>query len=118
MKYHTARDMPPIPVEKGPELEKQVEVYLCREVKALGGECYKWSSPNNRGVPDRIAVLPNGDVWFLELKREKNTKTTGPQIKFQERMAQLNRGYFTRILRGRKAVDAWLEEVKRTLPRR
>ncbi|MEG2930318.1 MAG: VRR-NUC domain-containing protein [Ruthenibacterium sp.] len=50
-------------------LEKQVEQKLTRCVHALGGRCYKFVSPGNSGVPDRIVVLPGGRVVFVELKR-------------------------------------------------
>jgi Holliday junction resolvase len=49
-------------------LEKSIErrvVDYCREHGIL---CYKFVSPNQRGVPDRILVLPGGQVIFVELK--------------------------------------------------
>jgi hypothetical protein len=36
----------------------------------LGGIAYKFKSPTQRGVTDRIACLPGGVVWFVELKTE------------------------------------------------
>ena len=50
--------------------EKIVEVKLRDGVKALGGVAYKWVSPGNAGVPDRVVALPGGAVHFIELKRE------------------------------------------------
>lgn len=49
-------------------LEAVIEKRLAREVKKIGGECYKWVSPGCAGVPDRIILLPNGKVFFVELK--------------------------------------------------
>ena len=40
-------------------LEKDIEKILVGEVKKLGGRAYKWVSPGNDGVPDRIVVFPN-----------------------------------------------------------
>ena len=37
--------------------EKSIEKRLVDGVKALGGRCYKWVSPGNSGVPDRIVLL-------------------------------------------------------------
>lgn len=51
--------------------EKNVERKLVEGVKKLGGVAYKWVSPGNDGVPDRIVVLPNGHVVFVELKTDK-----------------------------------------------
>jgi hypothetical protein len=50
-------------------LENRLECKIKSKVKALGGKCYKWVSPGNDGVPDRIVVLPGGRVIFLEVKR-------------------------------------------------
>lgn len=49
-------------------LERDVERRLRLGIKALGGKAYKFSSPGNNGVPDRI-VLIQGKCFFVELKR-------------------------------------------------
>lgn len=36
----------------------------------MGGACFKWTSPGTDGVPDRIVILPDGRVIFVELKTE------------------------------------------------
>ena len=48
--------------------EKEIESYLVRKVKELGGTAYKIVSPGHDGVPDRLVSLPGGLVWFVELK--------------------------------------------------
>ncbi len=50
------------------ESEKVLERKLCKRVKELGGHAYKFVSPNQRGVPDRLCVLPHGITVFVELK--------------------------------------------------
>ena len=60
-------------------LEKNVEKLFVREVQARGGITYKFTSPGNVGVPDRIAITPEGQVWFVELKTE-----TGRLSRMQE----------------------------------
>ena len=52
-------------------LEKEVEKILTDTVKSLGGRSYKWVSPGNSGVPDRIVVFPNSAPVFVELKTDK-----------------------------------------------
>lgn len=57
-------------------LEKHLEAKvrrLCNRKRIL---CYKFVSPANPGVPDRILVFPSGIVAFLELKREGQKPTT------------------------------------------
>jgi hypothetical protein len=49
-------------------IENNVENYLNREVKKLGGRAAKFVSPGLRGVPDRIVLLPGGKMVFIELK--------------------------------------------------
>lgn len=58
-----------------PQSEKDTEAFLRDEVKARGGRSYKWVSPGCSGVPDRIVILPNGRIFFVELKSEGKTST-------------------------------------------
>lgn len=51
-------------------LERDIEKKLTALVKKLGGLSYKFVSPGNDGVPDRIVITPKGTVWFIELKTE------------------------------------------------
>lgn len=51
-------------------LEKDIEKRLVQGVKKLGGKAYKFVSPGNVGVPDRIVVLPPGRIIFVELKTD------------------------------------------------
>jgi len=48
--------------------ESALEQRLVREVKRIGGRAPKWVSPGNRGVPDRIVILPGGRTAFVEMK--------------------------------------------------
>lgn len=48
--------------------EKKIERKLSLMVKKRGGICPKWVSPGYDGVPDRIVLLPDGCVGFVEVK--------------------------------------------------
>lgn len=48
--------------------EIEIEKALVREVKQRCGLCWKFVSPGNNGVPDRIVLLPNGRIAFVETK--------------------------------------------------
>lgn len=50
--------------------ESELEKRFVKMVKQAGGKAYKFLSPGNSGVPDRIVVLPGGKIGFVELKRE------------------------------------------------
>jgi hypothetical protein len=49
-------------------LESTLESAVVRYCKTWGVLTYKFVSPSNRGVPDRIFIGAHGDVAFLELK--------------------------------------------------
>lgn len=48
-------------------LEATIEKRVCANAKANGWLTYKWTSPSNRGVPDRIFIKA-GRVVFVEFK--------------------------------------------------
>jgi len=62
------------------ESEKAIEKYCQKVAKDYGGVAVKFSSPSNRGVPDRMLLMPGGRVAFLELK------STGKKQKGCERV--------------------------------
>lgn len=50
--------------------EREIEKILVREIKECGGAAYKFVSPGNAGVPDRIVFAPHTQrqPMFAELK--------------------------------------------------
>lgn len=48
--------------------ETNIEKHLKNYVEERGGLCLKFISPSMRGVPDRIVLLPQGNIFFVELK--------------------------------------------------
>ena len=79
--------------------ERDLEKILVDEVKKAGGIAYKWVSPGNDGVPDRIVILPGMPVQFVELKVHsgKPTKLQKVQMDRLEKLGQrvfLSRGLF------------------------
>ena len=88
-------------------LEKDIEKLFRDEIKRAGGKAYKFTSPGNDGVPDRIVMLPDGRIVFVELKTD-----TGKLSKLQElqcrQIAEL--GQTVRVLHGLAEVrDFFLE---------
>lgn len=88
--------------------ESQIEKRLVQLVCQRGGLCYKFVSPGNRGVPDRIVITPDGRVFFVELKT-----TTGLLEKIQRWQIDemRKRGCDVRTIRGLDEVKAFVEEV-------
>ena len=89
-------------------LEREIENYLNENIKKLGGRAYKFVSPGNRGVPDRMILLPGGRIIFVELKTKDRypTKLQRAQIK---RMRDL--GADVRVIRGMDAAKDFLDEL-------
>ena len=50
------------------ESERDIEAWLRTQIEGLGGLFLKFVSPGADGVPDRIAIFPDGRVVFVELK--------------------------------------------------
>ena len=55
-------------------IEKDIEKYLVRQVKQMGGLALKFVSPSMAGVPDRIVMIPKGTIYFAELKRPNGSR--------------------------------------------
>ena len=49
-------------------LESTVERHLREEAKKRNGLALKFVSPGMNGVPDRIVLMPDGKMAFVELK--------------------------------------------------
>ena len=89
--------------------ESTIETRLVREVKKLGGLCYKFTSPGSPGVPDRIIILPGGRIVFVELKTEIGRLANIQKWQIEELR---KRGVIVRVLKGLDQVLEFLEDVK------
>lgn len=91
--------------------EKNIEKRLGVEVKKLGCLYYKFISPGNSGVPDRIIITPSGVIIFVELKTEVGKKTV-------LQMAQISklRGHNQRVVTvyGIFGVEKLVDLIKRS----
>jgi hypothetical protein len=56
-------------------LERKIEKLVCDYAKMKGILCFKFVSPGNAGVPDRMFILPSGKVFFIEFKQEGKKPT-------------------------------------------
>lgn len=96
--------MPPIPKIS----EKAVERYLVLECRSRGWICWKFSSPNKRGVPDRLVVSPGG-VFFVEVKGP-----TGRLTKLQNKTIEdlLRQRADVWVVRNREEVQSLIREIE------
>ena len=81
--------------------ERDIERTLVREVRRAGGEAYKWVSPGNDGVPDRIVIL-GGEVIFVELKSETGRLSAVQKLQI-DRLRKL--GQEVVVVKGMKGLE-------------
>ncbi len=89
--------------------EKNVEAYLRDQAKGKGGKAYKFVSPGNDGVPDRLVCLPGGRIAFVETKAPGKTSTP-LQTRRQEELRALGFTVFADI-DSKAAVDNVLMQM-------
>ena len=89
--------------------EKIVENHFVWAVERAGGKTWKFTSPGRKGVSDRIACLPDGSTWFVELKT-KGGRLSALQKMFMSDMTLLNQNYM--CLWTTEQIDEWINEVR------
>lgn len=92
--------------------EAEIEKRMVKEIEGMGGLCWKFTSPGTIGVPDRIVVLPDGSVIFVELKAEFGR---GANIQ-RYRISQLKKcGVDARKIQGLEEMKSFVRECKERL---
>lgn len=69
-------------------LEKTIERYLVDKVKKMNGMAVKLNSIGFAGLPDRMVLLPNSIIFFVETKAP-GKKSRLLQLKIQSRLQAL-----------------------------
>ena len=92
---------------KSKMLEKEIEHRMCKLVREHGGLIYKFVGLEN-GLPDRIFILPGGDVWFVELKTKKGRLSKIQNYQISRLKKQ---GANVRTVYGYDDVVKFIEEV-------
>ena len=58
-------------------LEKEIERRMVQMVKQRGGLCYKFVSPSNPGVPDRIIIMTGLNKEFIDFITDEKANAEG-----------------------------------------
>ena len=90
-------------------LESKIEEWLVNQVKQMGGIADKFVSPANPGVPDRLVIMPNGRIYFVELKA---TWGHASNIQKWQHDRYKKCGADVRIIKGMDAAKKFVEELK------
>ena len=88
-------------------LEKQIERKLVDKVKVLGGICPKWTGM--LGAPDRMVLMPNGSIVFVELKAP-GKKPRAIQLVRHEQLRHL--GFRVYVIDSLQGVDEFIAGLK------
>jgi len=93
-------------------LEREVEKHLVKQVAKLGGKAYKWSSPANRAVPDRLCYLPKSLLKIVECKATGKSPTP---LQWKVIKALRDLGHEVFVVDSKEKVDIlyeiWKEEL-------
>lgn len=87
-------------------LESQLEAYFRRQIRTMGGRTHKLIAVE-KGMPDRLVLMPGGGLYLIELKTEIG-KRSPSQILWHERAAKL--GTTVYVLAGKDACRRWLQD--------
>lgn len=88
--------------------EKVLEAELRERCKALGWMCIKLTSQYQRGLPDRLILMPGGHVCFAEIKTT-GKKPTALQRVTHERLRAL--GYRVEVVDTTESLDNLIVEL-------
>ena len=88
-------------------LEKEIENYFVWTVERAGGKTYKFKSPTQRGVSDRLACMPDGSTWFVELKT-KGGRLSELQKRFADDVIALQQNYA--CLWSKEMIEEWVRK--------
>ena len=92
--------------------EAKIEAYLTREIKKIGGKAYKFSSPGKRSVPDRLCVLPKGEVVFVEVKALGKEPTSA---QYRELDALRSLGHWATWVSTKRQVRDLIQKIQKYL---
>lgn len=89
--------------------ERDLERKFRDAVNASGGKAYKFVSPGNDGVPDRLVVLPGGHIGFVELK-QKGKKPSGLQKQQMKTLRDM--GCFAAVLDDPENIQEMIGRIR------
>ena len=89
--------------------EKQIENKLATEAKKLGGIAVKFVSPSFDGMPDRLVLIPDGHIAFVELKAP--SKKPRPLQLSRHRLLR-SLGFRVYVIDSVEQIGGMLDEVR------
>lgn len=88
--------------------ESAIESSVCRYAKDCGILAYKFNSMGRAGVPDRLFLVPDGRIFFIEFKTPTGrlSKLQGHEIR---RIRRVNHDVYVvnSVPQGREIIDGY-----------
>ena len=91
--------------------EKTLEQKFRAAVKTAGGLAVKFTSPGFDGVPDRLALLPDGKMAFVEVKAPSE-KPRPLQLSRHRLLRRL--GFKVYVLNDESQIGGIIDEIRAT----
>ena len=89
--------------------EKEIEKKLIQAVKQAGGICPKLVSPGFDGMPDRMVLLPNGKIGFVEVKA---TGEKPRPLQFSRHRLLRRLGFRVYVLDDAEQIGGMLDDIQ------
>lgn len=89
-------------------LESKIEEKLRRLLQRRGAMVWKFVSPGQAGVPDRLVILPGGRCVFIELKTETGRLSPVQKVVIERMRKQ---GCDVRVVYGWEEAKAVADEI-------
>lgn len=91
--------------------ERQIERKLVKAVKAAGGIAPKLTCPGFDGMPDRMVLMPEGRIGFIEVKAPGEK----PRLLQLSRHRLLRRlGFKVYVLDGEEQIGGIIDDIRAT----
>lgn len=95
-------------IEMSTKLESKLERNFYERIRYANGQCIKLYAATVTGIPDRLILMPEGRLWFVELKKEDGR--VKPRQKVMHRMLK-SMGFKVRILWSKEDIDNFINEI-------
>lgn len=92
-----------------PNPETLIERHLKKRAAKLGGIALKIVPAGRSGFPDRLVILPPGQLTFVEMKTPEGGLSPMQRV-IHSRLKRL--GVHVVVLNDRDAIDRWLNSVR------
>ncbi len=89
--------------------EREIEQKFTRAVKQRGGLALKFMSPGFDGMPDRLALLPDGKMGFVEVKAPG--KTPRP-LQLQRHRLLRELGFRVYVLDDQRQIGGIIDDIQ------